>query len=140
MLFGEGLKVLPGTRKRGRTISIPPLSGSVTRIQTIKDQSFQVHAARLFNALPRAFRDITSSLESFKYALDSFLESVPDQPKTDDLIPEAVDDTGKPSNGLICWTRQRTDILTWKIPLQENNLCLQSDDSNEENCYCELCS
>ena len=139
MVPSSNLEIVPNVGRRGRLISIPPLSGSVMRIQTLKDQSFPVHAARLFNCLPRSVREVSSSLEAFKFALDSFLETIPDHPKTDDLTPEAIDDSGRHSNSITSWKKERIDNLTWKIPPTENVLRSQFDASKEEICYCDLC-
>ena len=65
-----GLVLAPRSGRRGRTCRIPPLSGTSAKIQSIKEQSFVIHALRLFNSLPKSVREISSNLDDFKYALD----------------------------------------------------------------------
>ena len=82
------------------------MSGSVSSIQTLKDQSFNTEGPRLFNALPRALRDIVGSTEMFKRNLDVFLKLLPDQPPgPGGDIPSALDVHGRPSNSIRSWVR-----------------------------------
>ncbi len=66
--------------RRGRTLSIPPLSGSRTSVQTLRDRTFQSEGPRLYNSLPSELRNLDSSLPIFKAHLDCYLSSIPDQP------------------------------------------------------------
>lgn len=62
-----------------------------TRVTTLKQNSFATRGPQLFNALPRHIRDITDlSLDQFKTKLDSFLWTVPDQPKLPHYHARAV--------------------------------------------------
>ena len=72
-------------------------------VRNAREASLSVRGARLFNLLPRELRDtFTGSVDQFKSRLDSWLETVPDQP----TIP------GRPraaaSNSLIDQTALRT--------------------------------
>ena len=54
---------------------------ALTRVKTIKTNSFATRGPTLFNCLPKALRsqfDIT--LNSFKTKLDKFLQAIPDEP------------------------------------------------------------
>ena len=66
----------------GRSCSVPPLVNRGSQfIQTMKNNSFFVLGAQLFNILPQSIRDITNcKFEVFKSAVDIFLSSVPDEP------------------------------------------------------------
>ena len=66
----------------GRSCTVPPLVKRGTQfIQTMKNNSFLVLGAQLFNILPHNIRNITNcKFELFKSAVDGFLSSVPDEP------------------------------------------------------------
>ena len=72
-------------------------------IQTVRDDSFQVHGPRLFNCLPIQIRNLTNcSVDSFKFKLDNFLSLVPDEPKVSNLFPSGLCPlTARPSNSII---------------------------------------
>ena len=90
------------TERNGRTCKIPPVKGR-NSVQTLRNQSFQVSGPRLFNSMPKNIRNINNcSLEDFKCQLDAFLNKVPDEPKSQDLIPRATNIiSGKQTNSLI---------------------------------------
>ena len=48
----------------------------------MRENSFQINGARLFNSLPLKIRNMKYNQEDFKLALDNYLCSVPDQPRT----------------------------------------------------------
>ena len=62
--------------RRGRECKIPPIkTNGNSRIQSLRDQSFQVSGPRLFNSLPKHIRDTTKvSKEDLKEKLDNFLD------------------------------------------------------------------
>ena len=105
----EGLVPNPGViacnpSRGGRRCQIPPLSKTATKkIQTLRESSFQVHGARLFNCLPEKVRNVTKcSVIEFKEKLDFFLNQIHDEPKIGTLIPACCDQlTGAPSNSLV---------------------------------------
>ena len=88
--------------RNGRTCKIPPVKGR-NSVQTLRNQSFQVSGPRLFNSMPKNIRNIKNCfLEDFKCQLDVFLNKVPDEPKSQDLIPRATNIiSGKQTNSLI---------------------------------------
>ena len=47
----------------------------------MKDGTFALKAPNLFNCIPKALRDTTLSINSFKAQLDIWLKEVPDTPK-----------------------------------------------------------
>ena len=57
--------------------------------------------------LPISVRMFDGSLENFKSLLDHYIAQCPDQPATEDLIPQAKDIYGDPSNSLMDWMRTR---------------------------------
>ena len=69
--------------RRGRYCILPSLKHSAcsAKIITIRENSFGVHAPRIFNILPKSIRGITGvKVDSFKLHLDRFLSTIPDQP------------------------------------------------------------
>ena len=78
---GYSIPILTSPR-RGRVVLVakyPSQAPSVVR--QAREASLSVHGARLFNILPRHIRDIPSgTVDQFKYQLDSWLQSIPDQP------------------------------------------------------------
>ena len=68
----------------GRQCVVPPLSrSSSSRVRTLREESFSVHGAKLFNGLPQHIRDMTGvELPEFKKKLDEFLLTVPDEPQS----------------------------------------------------------
>ena len=95
--------------RRGRTLSIPPLTGTRMAIRTLREKSFQVEAPRLFNSLPLELRNMDCSLATFKLHLDLYLQQLPDQPAIPGSPPGAQDYTGNPSNSLKDWARKIAD-------------------------------
>ena len=105
---GFGSQLWPGILisrfQRGLECIIPPLKGSKGAVQNLREKSFQVHGAKLFNVLPKKIRNSkTNDVEEFKSLLDNFLQSIPDEPKVGEYVPSSCDQiTLKPSNSLIC--------------------------------------
>ena len=89
----------------GRKVKIPSLVRNGRKgIQTLRENSFQINGARLFNSLPKKIRNIKYSQDDFKDALDNYISEVPDQPRIGSLIPEATDRlSGRQSNSLLAW-------------------------------------
>ena len=104
-----GIELAVENVRQGRKCKIPPLRPNGRKsIQTLRDQSFQINGARLFNSLPRDIRNIEICQDSFKEALDCYLSSIPDQPKIGSLIPTATDQlTGRQSNSILAWAATR---------------------------------
>ena len=98
--------------RRGRTLTIPPLSGSRAAVRSLKERAFQTEGPRLFNSLPVELRNMDSSYPVFKAHLDIFLAKIPDQPAIPGHIPEAQDVNGRPSNSIKDWAR-RLWANTW---------------------------
>ena len=47
------------------------------KINTIRENSFSIHSAKLFNALPKRVRNITDvGVETFKHHLDKLLSQI----------------------------------------------------------------
>ena len=102
-----GVELATLNERLGRKIKIPSLTKNGRQaIQTLREQSFQINGARIFNSLPKNIRNIKKDQEQFKVSLDEFLSSVPDQPRIGSLVPTATDQlTGRQSNSLLAWTR-----------------------------------
>ena len=92
------------SERNGRFCEIRKLNRNASqRVQTLKENSFNINGPMLFNSLPKKIRQISKcSVDQFKAKLDEFLSKVPDQPKTPSLVPEACNQfTAKPSNSLM---------------------------------------
>ena len=70
-------------QRLGRLCQIQPVHPRApTRIKTLKENAFATRGPRLFNALPKYLRDFThQSVDRFKNQLDTFLRTIPDEPK-----------------------------------------------------------
>jgi hypothetical protein len=84
--------------RRGRTLAIPPRSGSRVAVLTLREKSFFCEGPRLFNSLPADIRDLDVTLPTFKEHEDQYLRGIPDQPAVPGYIPGAQDMAGRPSN------------------------------------------
>ena len=101
-----GIELAPVNQRLGRKCKIPALLPNGRRaIQTLREQSFQINGAKLFNSLPKKIWEIERSLDDFKEALDIHISNIPDQPRISSLVPEATDQlTGRQSNSLLAWS------------------------------------
>ena len=100
-----GIELARENIRIGRKCKIPCLKTNTrSGIQTLRESSFQINGARLFNSLPKHVREIRSNQEDFKEALDLYLSNVPDEPRIGSLVPSATDQlTGNQSNSLLAW-------------------------------------
>merc|ERR1719319_547838 len=90
--------------RRGRHCKISPLSKTASaRVQTLRDQSFQIHGARLFNILPKSIRNASNCSDiEFKEKLDTFISRIPDQPMVGGMLPLAINSVNaRHSNSLL---------------------------------------
>ena len=103
-----GVDIAQENARLGRKCKIPNLAKNGRKaIQTLREQSFRVDGARLFNCLPKNIRGIYKDQDIFKFELDKFLSSIPDQPRVGSLVPEATCRiTARQSNSLLVWTNQ----------------------------------
>lgn len=78
--FGIAFHLSP---RLGRLCIVPPINTRAPMsVQSLKDASLMVMGPRLFNALPREIRDVSScSLPFFKSRLNHFLKNIPDRPR-----------------------------------------------------------
>ena len=68
--------------RRGRLIAVPtyPVK-AVASVRRAKEASIRVHGAQLFNCMLRDLRDTaTGSVDAFRQKLESWLETIPDEP------------------------------------------------------------
>ena len=87
----------------GRSCKIPTINTRATAAaRALREQTFQVHGAQLFNSLPPYLRNMTKcTLDIFKEKLDKYLETVPDEPSVAGLTPATCPPDGRPSNSLL---------------------------------------
>ena len=97
-----GIKQVENTRF-GRLCQIPPIKKCHSKIQNLRENSFQIIGPKLFNLLPAKIRNLSKcSIDEFKAELDQYLEKIPDEPKLPGYIPTASDQfSGQPSNSLV---------------------------------------
>ena len=76
--------------------------------KTLREESFQVNGPRLLNSIPGHVRGMTRcNIDNFK--IQKFLETVPDEPRTKNLVPSATNQiNGNPSNSIIDQARRNT--------------------------------
>ena len=100
---------MSSSERRGREVLIPKLKGS-QKMRSLRDQSFQVNGAKLFNSLPSSIRNLKKvSVDDFKSKLDKYLELLPDEPKLANYTPSVCDQiNASPSNSIIDHARSRT--------------------------------
>ena len=62
---------------------IPPVNRQATQaVKSLRDSSFAIYAARLFNILPASIRNTSGcSVDTFKRKLDKYLLTIPDEPQ-----------------------------------------------------------
>ena len=70
--------------RRGRVAHLSPLRNqSPASVKKAREASLKVKGAKLFNIIPQNLRDITTgSQDQFKFALDSWLKTIPEQQPT----------------------------------------------------------
>jgi hypothetical protein len=68
--------------RRGRVADVKPnVSSAPAAVQRAREASLGVKGSRIFNILPDSIRNTRGgSVDAFKFALDKFLATVPDQP------------------------------------------------------------
>ena len=94
-------------------------------MQNLRRQIFQVAGPRLWNCLPKIVRNFQGNQYEFKEKLDQFLTKVPDEPKSEGLIPGAIDVlNGKQTNILIYQVIRRKKILTSDDPDANANIVI----------------
>ena len=83
----------------GIRVKIPPFSRTAPQAATrLDDESFAVHAGKLWNILPKEIT-VVKQLEQLKILLNKFLHKYPDQPPTKGY-------TASNRNSLIDWNLQ----------------------------------
>ena len=89
--------------RRGRECIIPSMNtGSKRRFLTLRYASLPIKGQRLFNVLPSDIRNITGcTVDTFKYHLDKYLRTVPDEPQIQGYTAQRRSD----SNSLIDMTK-----------------------------------
>ena len=59
--------------------------------QSLQENAITVFGPRFYNSLPKYLRDIESvKTEKFKFELDKFLDTIPDQPKMPNYVTASV--------------------------------------------------
>ena len=89
--------------RNGRRCVVPPISrSSSSRVRSLREGTFSVNGAQLFNILPEHIRNLTNvELSVFKEKLDKFLRTIPDQPQS----PGYVGSRQAESNSLLHMVR-----------------------------------
>ena len=88
---------------------LEPAIKSSSKAKSLKESSFTIQAARLFNSLPKSIRDYRTAdggtLEGFKRLLGTYIDAIPDLPRdpAGGWWPDATDNLGRSSNSLYHW-------------------------------------
>ena len=84
------------TRKhpRHRTQCVIQYPTNRNPAQSLQENARTVFGPRLYNSLPKYLRDIESvKTEKFKFELDKFLDTIPDQPKMPNYVTASGNNT-----------------------------------------------
>ena len=100
------------SNRNGKTLNISNMKSDTQAHKTLRMNTIQHEGVKLMNCIPKEIRNFIGKLESFKLLLDSFLMLLPDQPETEYLKQEAVDQDGSPSNSIYDWIRKLH--INWK--------------------------
>ena len=112
------------SERRGREVKINIAKGS-GKIKSIREGSFKIHGARLFNSLPKHIRNLTKvSTDEFKESLDQYLQLLPDEPKLPGYIPSACNQVNaNPSNSIIDQSKSvKTRRPGWGVICRGDNV------------------
>ena len=94
--------------QKGRLVLEPTIKSS-SKAKSLKESSFTIQAARLFNSLPRSIRDYRTAdggtLNGFKRLLGTYIDAIPDLPRdpAGGWMPNPTDNHGRSSNSLYHW-------------------------------------
>ena len=122
-----GVNTAPYNKRWRKKVNIPGLKRNGRRaIQTMRENSFQINWARLFNSLPMKLRNMKCYQEDFKIAMENHLSSVPDQPQMGSLVPSATDQ-------LSCW--QSNSLLAWATHDQWHSDVSSTQCGQSPDCY-----
>ena len=81
MVGGYNIDFTHSDRRGWLAVPKPHITTAPAVIKRAREASLGVKGCRLFNLLPPALRNMQScTIDQFKFALDSFLSKVPDQP------------------------------------------------------------
>ena len=94
--------------RSGPTLIIRPIKGKVAFAKTLKFNSLRNYGTIMYNWLPLEIRLFAGDIKGFKNLLDKHLETVPDLPHCENLVPYNTDREGTPSNSLKDWFRNRS--------------------------------
>ena len=89
---------------RGRMCKLPKICKTASEaIKSQREQTLQVHGCKLFNKMPAEIRNVKKcSVEDFKFKLDNFLATIPDQPVVNHMVPATSNPiTLHPSNSIL---------------------------------------
>ena len=105
-----GLSLNVQDSRRGPVLLGPRLRcGASDHICTLRRNSFLVSGPKVFNCLPKNVRCFSGhNLEVFKFVLDNYLSTLPDQPFSSGTGPaRATFNDGTPSKSIVAQTRIR---------------------------------
>ena len=103
---------------------LEPTIKQTSKAKSLKESSFTIQAARLFNSLPKSIRNYRTAdggtLEGFKRTLGTYIDSIPDLPRdpAGGWMPDPTDNLGRNSNNL----HHGRPFLKKNYPSKLNNL------------------
>ena len=95
--------ILKNDPRHGPKIIINNISGSIMRIQSLRERTIYISGAKIFNSMPRCIREFKGEFSQFKLLVDSYLADVPDYPLLDGYVSHNLDADLKMSNSIIVW-------------------------------------
>ena len=89
--------------RTGRRVNLPKIeTKAAADVKALREQTFQVNGAQLFNSLPVSIRNMTKCpIDDFKEKLDKYLEKVPDEPRMPGLVPGGCTMMAAASNSIL---------------------------------------
>ena len=90
---------------KGRLV-VEPTIKAASKAKSLKESSFTIQAAKLFNSLPQSIRNYKTAnggtLEGFKRILGTYIDAIPDLPRdpAGGWWPDPTDSLGRSSNSL----------------------------------------
>ena len=88
---------------------VEPTIKAASKAKSLKESSFTIQAAKLFNSLPQSIRNYRTAdggtLEGFKRTLGTYIDAIPDLPRdpAGGWMPDPTDSLGRSSNSLHHW-------------------------------------
>ena len=100
------------------------MTGSIMRIQYLRERTIYISGAKIFNSIPCCVREFKGEFSQFKILVDSYLAEVPDCPLLEGYVSHNLDSNLKMSNSIIVrnnnlnaedWLLETRNTESWNI-------------------------